>query len=280
MRTILVLPLISLLAAACHSEPAKTAGQAPSTAITSTPLTNEQAPVGDVARNPAEYRAIVDAPDRDAADRALDGGRKPAELLQFFGIKTGWKVAEIGAAGGYTTELLARAVAPDGIVYGQNSKGILEKFAEKPWSERLSKPVMKAVVRVDREFDAPLPPEVHDLDAVLDILFYHDTAWLKVDREGMNRAIFAALKPGGIYCIVDHSSQPGAGLAHAETLHRIDEKTLRAEVEAAGFRLLEEGNFLRNPDDKRDWSTSPRVAGEKRGTSDRFVLKFEKPAAK
>jgi predicted methyltransferase len=276
MRTLIVVaPLIAFLAAGCSKgEPAKSPDQVPP--ITATPET-EPTPVSDVARDPREYQAIVDAPDRDPADKALDVGRHPAEVLAFFGIRSGWKVAEIGAAGGYTSELLARAVAPAGIVYGQNSKFILDRFAEKPWSERLTKPVMKAVVRVDRDFDSPLPPEVKDLDAVVNIMFYHDTAWQKVDREAMNRAIYAALKPGGIYGIVDHSAQAGAGLAHTETLHRIDEKTLRAEIEAAGFRLAAEASFLRNPSDTRDWSTSPRVVGEKRGTSDRFVLKFEKP---
>lgn len=276
LRFTTFVPLTAVLLCACSKpEPVKT----PDTAalIEPTPPTTEPTPVGETARKPEDYRAIVNAPDRDAADVALDGGRHPAELLAFFGIRPGWKVAEIGAAGGYTSELLARAVAPDGIVYGQNSPAILQRFAEKPWSERLAKPVMKAVVRVDREFDSPLPPEAKNLDAVLNILFYHDTAWQGVDREAMNKAIYAALKPGGIYGIVDHSAQAGAGLAHTETLHRIDEKTLRAEIESAGFRLVAQADFLRNPADTRDWSTSPRVVGEKRGTSDRFVLRFEKP---
>lgn len=277
LRFIAASALTAILLGACGGpEPTKTPDQA--ARIEPTPPTAEPAPVGETTRDPAAYRAVVDAPDRDAADKALDAGRHPAELLAFFGIRPGWKVAELGAGGGYTSELLARSVAPDGIVYGQNPKGVLERFAEKPWSERLAKPVMKAVVRVDREFDSPLPPEAKNLDAVLNIMFYHDTVWQGADREAMNKAIYAALKPGGIYGIVDHSAQPGAALAHTETLHRIEEKTLRAEVESAGFRLVAEGNFLRNPGDTRDWSTSPRVvASEKRGTSDRFVLRFEKP---
>src|SRR5262245_495536 len=86
-------------------------------------------------------KAVVAAPDRSEADRALDAGRFPAEMLTFFGIRPGMRVAELGAGGGYTTELLARAVGPTGRVYGQNPKVVLEKFAEKPWSERLAKPV-------------------------------------------------------------------------------------------------------------------------------------------
>jgi predicted methyltransferase len=106
---------------------------------------------------------------------------------------------------------------------------------------------------------------------------YHDTVWMKADRERMNRAVYAALKPGGVYGIVDHSAVAGSGVADVESLHRIDESALRREVEAAGFRLAAEGDFLRNPDDARDWSASPRSAGERRGKSDRFVLKFVKP---
>jgi predicted methyltransferase len=109
------------------------------------------------------------------------------------------------------------------------------------------------------------------------VLLYHDTVWMKVDRARMNRAVFGALKSGGVYGIVDHSAKPGTGLADVETLHRIDEATLKSEVLAAGFKLAAEGDFLRNPQDARDWSPSPRAAGERRGTSDRFVLRFLKP---
>jgi predicted methyltransferase len=222
-------------------------------------------------------RAIIDAPDRSAEDRALDAGRRPAELLAFIGARPGMRVAEIGAGYGYTTELLARAVAPTGVVYGQNNRFILERFAEKPWTARLVKPVMKPVVRVDREFDAPLPTEATRLDAVINVLLYHDTVWMKTDRARMNRAIYASLRPGGVYVIVDHSGKPGSGATEVETLHRIEEKVVRQEVEAAGFELVADADFLRNPTDTRDWNASPRTAGERRGTSDRFVLKFAKP---
>jgi predicted methyltransferase len=226
---------------------------------------------------PPAIRAAVDAPDRSEADRALDAGRRPAETLAFFGIAPGMHVAELGAGGGYTSELLARVVGPAGTVYAQNSPMILERFAAKPWRERLAKRVMARVVRVDREFDDPLPPDVHDLDAVLIVLFYHDTVWMNVDRARMNGAVFRALRPGGVYGIVDHSARAGTRLADVQTLHRIDEAVVRDEIEAAGFRLAAEASFLRNPADPRDWNDSPRVAAERRGTSDRFVLRFVKP---
>ncbi|MFL5343291.1 MAG: class I SAM-dependent methyltransferase [Hyalangium sp.] len=222
-------------------------------------------------------QAIAHAPDRADADKALDAGRHPAEMLQFVGVGPGMKVAELMAGGGYTTELLARAVGPTGTVYGENPKIVLERFAEKPWSERLAKPVNAKVVRVDRELDDPLPPEVTDLDAVVSNIIYHDSVWLNVDRAKMNAAIFRALKPGGVYVVLDSSAKPGTGVNDASTLHRIDEQTVRDEVQAAGFKLAEESNVWRNPQDTRDWNSSPVAAAERRGTSDRFALKFVKP---
>ncbi len=219
---------------------------------------------------------MVVAADRSDTDRELDAGRRPAELLAFMGVAPGMRVGDLGAGGGYTTELLARAVGESGSVFGQNSKFILG-FAEKAWSERLTKPVMKRVTRLDREFDEPFPPELSGLDLVSLVLFYHDTVWLKTDRAGMNRNVFGALKPGGAYVIVDHSAKVGDGIDQAQTLHRIEESVVKAEVTQAGFVLDAEADFLREPSDTRDWSASPKSAGERRGHSDRFVLRFKKP---
>ena len=221
--------------------------------------------------------AVVNASDRSPEDRALDAGRKPAELLAFLGVQPGWRIGDLGAGGGYTTELLVRAVGSDGVVYGQNSPALLKMFAEKPWSERLAKPVMKSVVRLDRDFDDPFRPGMPLLDAVTMVLFYHDTVWLGTDREAMNAAVFKALKPGGVFLVVDHSARTGDGTDVASTFHRIEEDLVKKEVLAAGFVLDAEADFLRNSSDTRDWNDSPRAAGDRRGTSDRFVLRFRKP---
>jgi predicted methyltransferase len=279
-------PLLALVTAlvtgsGCGAGTTPTAS-APSSTTSSTPAAGASDTASATSAAPVvtpEIQAIVDAPDRSPEDRALDAGRHPAELLAFAGIKPGMHVAELSAGGGYTTELLARAVGPTGVVYGENTKFVLDRFAEKPWSERLTKPVMQNVKRVDREIDDPLPPDVHDLDAVVYVLFYHDSVWLKADRDKMNRAVFAALKPGGRYIIVDHSGRPGTGVTESQTLHRIEEQVVRDEVTRAGFQLSSEGSFLRNPSDTRDWNASPMAAGERRGTSDRFALAFIKPAS-
>jgi predicted methyltransferase len=261
--------------APAQSEPAAAprAEEAPAPAAP----TDDEAPA---AASPVISPAIteaVNAADRSPEDKALDAGRHPAELLQFFDVRPGMRVAELAAGGGYTTELLARVVGPTGVVYGQNNAFILERFAQKPWTERLQKPVMANVKRLDTELNAPFPSDVKNLDLVINVLFYHDTVWQKVDRAAMNRAIFEALTPGGVYGIVDHSAKAGAGANETETLHRIEQSVVEKEIEAAGFVLVQSADFLKNPNDVRDWNPSPRAAGERRGQSDRFVLKFVKP---
>ena len=135
---------------------------------------------------------------------------------------------------------------------------------------------MASVTRVDREFGDPLPPELRDLDAVVNVLFYHDFEWMGVDRAAHNAAIFRALRPGGVYVLVDHSAKEGAGTSGSQTLHRIEEAVLRKELEAAGFQLVEEASFLRNPNDTRDWNALPWQSGREE-LSDRFVLAFRRP---
>ncbi|MFT3711339.1 MAG: SAM-dependent methyltransferase [Archangium sp.] len=235
-------------------------------------------------RTPAALTAdqvatLVGSSDRSADDRALDPGRKPAEFLAFTRVGPGMTVGELMAGGGYTTELLSRSVGPSGVVYGENPKWVLERFAEKPWTERLTK--LSNVKRADLELDAPFPTPESDgkLDVVVSNAIYHDAVWNKVDREKMNRAVYRALKMGGSYVVCDSSAQAGAGDSVAESLHRIEESFVRAEVEKAGFKFATSGDFLRNPADTRDWNASPRAAGEKRGTSDRFCLRFERPTA-
>jgi predicted methyltransferase len=230
-----------------------------------------------VPLTPEAIQAILAAPDRTEGDRKLDATRHPAELLAFMGVGPGMTVADLGAGGGYTTELLVRAVGPTGKVYGQNDPGLLAKFMEKRWAPRLALPVNKGVVRSDRPFDAPLPPDAKDLDVIVDYIFYHDTVWLGTDRDRMNKAVYDALKPGGVYVIVDASARDGDGVDDVKTLHRIEQSFVEKEVAKAGFTLATKADFLRNPADARDWSSSPGAAGDRLGTEDRFVLRFVKP---
>ncbi|MET4802969.1 methyltransferase [Bradyrhizobium sp. LB11.1] len=252
---------------------------------------------------------IVKSADRTAADRTNDQRRKPEQMLGFIGIRPGIVALDISAGGGYTTELLARAIGPAGKVYGQSrprdpnqvvaSRAAPEgnsnptaapaaataapPTAPRPSSVALaerdnalrSNGVQAApIVALARPFEDPVSPELEGerLDLVTLMFNYHDLGHLGVDRAAMNKAIFRALKPGGFYVVADHAGRPGTGISESGTLHRIEEAFLRQEVEAAGFRLVDEGNFLRNPNDPRDKNT-PDPPQPK----DEFVLKFRKP---
>src|SRR3984893_11550763 len=219
-----------------------------------------------------DYEAVVAAPDRSDGDRQADARRHPAKLLAFAGVKTGMKVLDMEASAGYSTELLARTVGPAGTVYAQDSAAVIERFVKDKFDIRAQKPAMKNVVHVVRNFDDPIPPDVSNLALITFFFAYHDITYMEVDRAAMNKMMFAALKPGGFLIIADHSAKPGDGTSVAKTLHRIEESTLKQEIEAAGFKLVAEGDFLRNPADPRDAAVfRPAVP------VDEFVLKYQKP---
>jgi predicted methyltransferase len=269
------------------------------TSTTSSMATATSTTVDPLSR--AQIEAIVNSPDRSAADRTNDARRHPVDILMFIGAKPGWTALDVSTGGGYTTELLARVIGPSGLVYAQSRPRNPNNPPPKPAAPEggaatpapaAAAPRTTADVLADRgaemkaagiaaapiayvalPFDNPVPPEaVGKLDLVTLMFNYHDFGFLGVDRASTNRAIFAALKPGGIFVIADHAGQPGTGISESGTLHRIEESFLRSEVEAAGFRLLAEGDFLRNPNDPRDQNT-PNPPQPK----DEFVLKFVKP---
>src|SRR3954449_4374572 len=217
-----------------------------------------------------DYAAIIAAPDRAETDRQTDQRRDPVKLLAFTGVKSGMTVLDMGAGGGYSTELMARAVGPNGKVYGQDSEKSAR--ASERLEARMKTPAMKNVVALDRKFDDPLPADAGQLDLITFFFFYHDTTYMPVDRAAMNKKLFAALKPGAFLIIADHSAKAGAGTSVGKTLHRIEEATLKSEVEAAGFKLVGEGDFLRHPEDTRE----EKIFGSKTPV-DEFVLKFQKP---
>ena len=250
----------------------------------------------------AQIIEILSSPDRMTADRTNDLRRKPEQMLGFIGIRPGIVALDLSASGGYTTELLARSIGPTGKVYGQsrprdpnqaptsapvpegNSRPNLAPVAAAPRPSpvaladrdaRLREAGTPAapIIALSRPFEDPVPSELAgQIDLVTLMFNYHDLGHLGADRAAMNRAVFRALKPGGLYVIADHAGRPGTGISESGTLHRIEEAFLRQEVEAAGFRLVEEGTFLRNPNDPRDKNT-PDPPQPK----DEFVLKFVRP---
>lgn len=213
-----------------------------------------------------DYTALIAAPGRFEADVQNDKKRDPVKLLEFSGPKTGWRVLDMGAGGGYSTELMARAVGPTGKVYGQN-----EKESER-FTARMKSPAMGNVVSLARPFDDPLPAGTGGLDLITFFFYYHDTTYMQVDRMKMNKAMLAALKPGAFLIIADHSALPGEGVSVGKTTHRIEESVLISEITAAGFKHVATADFLRNPDDPR--TVSVHRSGIR---NDEFVLKFQKP---
>lgn len=211
-----------------------------------------------------DYAPILADPDRPNQERALDAVRKPNEVLAFYGVKKGDKVADIWAGRGYYTAILSAVVGPQGFVYSANPKSRPEV------TERWRKPNFGNVRPIDGPLDKLALPRDSSLDFVIIHLNYHDLA--PEARIAMNKRILGALKRGGVFGVVDHSAKDGTGNDAAKTLHRIDKALVIKEVTGAGFKLAKEGQMLRRPDDTRDFSVT-----KDRGRSERFVLAFEKP---
>src|SRR6201981_3180695 len=166
------------------------------------------------------------------------------------GACTHWKSAALSRRT-WKLELLARAVAPDGKVYAQNSEAAFAPVKDR-LDARLKTPATANIVSVVRPFEDPGPPGMHDFDLVTFFYAYHDITYLGVDRAKMNKAFYDALKPGGELVVGDYSAEPGASTSVVQTLHRSDEALVTSEIEAAGFKLIDHGDFLRVSGDARD----------------------------
>jgi predicted methyltransferase len=211
-------------------------------------------------------QAVIASPIRTDQDRRMDASRNPAEFLPFTGVGPGMVVLDVSAGGGYTSQLLALSVGPDGKLFAQRpapGDALTKRLADHPQSN---------FVPVYRPFEDPVPPDAPKFDLVTLVNNYHDFTYQPIDRAKMNQRIFAALKPGGRFVVVDHSARPGTGVSVARTLHRIDKDVVVAEVTQAGFVLDAEGRFLSNPSDTRDISS-----GDGQINTDKFVLRFVKP---
>jgi predicted methyltransferase len=220
---------------------------------------------------PAAVQAAVADVGRPQADRDKDSARKPAESVAFAGIKAGDKVADLLAGQGYFTRIFSKLVGEGGVVYatgfpprpGMTASTALETLAAEPGYANVK--VLRAPLA---ELKFPQP-----LDVAWTSLNYHDIHNLGA-QDAFNKMVFAALNPGGTYLIIDHAAAAGSGSNDSKTLHRIDPALVKQEVEAAGFKLAGEGDFLRNPDDPHTVvSHDPSL----RWHTDQFVFKFVKP---
>ncbi len=233
------------------------------------------------AEAPAYLRQAVDHEDRAEEDRRRDADRKPAEVLGFFGVEPGMDVVELMAGSGYYVEILSRSLGSEGSLVAHNNAFVLDRFAEGPLAKRLEDGRLPNVRRITSEVDE-LPLEENSVDLVLLNRFYHDLYWQKrpdgesPDRAKMNALVFRALRPGGVFGVVDHHAEAGSGERDALRLHRIDAEMVKNEILAAGFELDAASSVLSNPDDTRDWNIFSDDA-KRRDQTDRFVYRFRKP---
>lgn len=231
-----------------------------------------QAPnVHDPKPTAAALAAVADA-GRPAADTARDVNRKPAQVVTVAGLKPGDKVAELGSGGGYYTRVLSKTVGPKGKVYAVVNAA---QLVARPTSADAIKAIAAAdptvvVVPDDYATFAALPEKV---DMVWTTENYHDYH-NAFDMAVFNKAVFNALKPGGIFLVEDHAAAPGAGASVTRTLHRIEPATVLAEVTAAGFKLVRTSDILAHPEDDHVKQNSE---GALRGLTDRFIMVFRKP---
>ena len=212
--------------------------------------------------------------ERSEPDRESDALRRPAEVLRLAGIGEGDRVLDLMAGGGWYSEVLARAVGSSGHLVAQNN-AVSQARKGKELAARFEGGRFPQVELLEAELDRLELPAA-SFDAVFMVQFYHDTVWMGVDRAEMNRRIFEALAPGGVFVVIDHRAPDATGADHAESTHRIEAVVARDEVTAAGFRLARDSSILANPVDDR---LSKVFSSSMRGRTDRFLLVFEKPAS-
>lgn len=233
---------------------------------------------GNVCSAADRFDAAVSAPNRHAGDDKRDAVDHPAEILRLSGIGPRMHVADVLAGDGYYSELLGQLVGPEGHVLMINN-GSFDKWSDGPRQKRLAGNRLPNVEYRVVDLDHMNLPE-HSLDAIVLSKVYHDLywvdttgAWPKIDTSGVLDQLVAALKPGGVLLLVDHSAQAGHGSNDASSLHRIEESFARHDFEKRGLHVIAHSDALRMPDDKRDMvSYKPPMLYK----TDRFVLVFKK----
>jgi predicted methyltransferase len=216
---------------------------------------------------------------RSQQDRARDDFRKPAEVMQFFGIEAGMAVLDLFSGGGYYTELLSYVVGPGGKVVAHTNAAYDNYVGEETKSRYADGRLPNVEVQLVENNAWSFPDEA--FDAVTMILAYHDIyyvapddGWPKIDGPELLAEIYQSMKPGAVLGIVDHVAASGTPRETGNSLHRIDPAIVRAELEEAGFLFEEESALLRNPDDDH---LKNMADPEIRGRTDRFVMRFRKP---
>jgi len=227
----------------------------------------------------AGIEAAVANAERPDEDTARDSQRKPAEVLEFFGIEEGQQVLDMYAGGGYYTEILSYAVGDSGRIVAHNNN----VYAGMTGEQRTTRYSDGRLANVEELIAANNALELPDdsFDAVIFVLSYHDVyyldgnrGWEKVDREAMLAEVFAATRSGGVVGVVEHIAAADTDPEVIAGLHRLDPELIKQDFVAAGFELNAESNILQNADD--DLGIIPMLP-QNRGRSSRAVLRFVKP---
>jgi len=268
MRIALVIAAVVLLAGCGESEQQHEAAETP-------------VAIDAVVDTTPNYEAAISNSARSEADRERDAGRKPAEVLEFFGIEPGMRVLDMFSGGGYYTEMLSYIVGDDGKVIAHSNEAyagyVGDEAITRYANDRLSN------VEILMAENNKLQLEANQFDAILLVLSFHDifyadpkNGWPKIDGSKFLAELYGALKPGAVIGIVDHYAEAGSPRETGGTLHRIDPAIVVADMQNAGFVLDGKSELLRNTDD--DYSVNmfdPAV----RGRTDRFVMRFVKPGS-
>ncbi len=235
-------------------------------------LAGTSAMAADPAPSPAVVAALA-SPARPAADKAQDDTRKAAAVAAFAQIKPGDKVADIFPGGGYFTRVFASIAGPKGVVYG-----VVRQSPKDP--AVLANPAFPTIKIAAQQWEDFKP--VDKLDVIFNSQFHHDLYNPEYGAKGggedgvirVTKAFYDALKPGGVYIIVDHAGLPGTGHSQMDTLHRIEESEVKKVVTGVGFKLEAESDVLHNPADPKTAAVfDPSI----RGKTDQFMLRFRKP---
>lgn len=221
--------------------------------------------------------AVAD-PARPEADRVRDADRKPAEVISLAGIHRDAKIAEMLPGEGYFTRIFSKIVGPRGVVYAWLP---LPAANAPPGGRDIAAPIRALaadpnypnIKLANLDPATPLPEAV---DLVWTSLNYHDLHNRpNADLIAENKMVWNALKPGGLYIVIDHAAESGSGARDTSTLHRVDPELVKKEVGAVGFKLLKESDLLKHPSD--DHKQPSREV--ERGKTDQFFFIFRKPGA-
>jgi len=238
----------------------------------SVPKSQPSGSLKDLLALPADnIRDALDSEYRSADDRLRDGPEKTEAILRASGIARGMRIVDLSAGDGYFAQVLALAVRRFGKVWGNNDPASIDPATAEAWKKRLHGAGGADVAELALPLGSPLPPYVTGIDIVFARGTSHDAARRSIDRTAVHRSVLAALSPRGRYVVVD--ARASGEDARSAALCRADVKTVRKEIEDAGFRLVSESDALRNRSD----STSKSACAD--AAADRFLLVFEKPAA-